>query len=130
MKAVTGWLIQIATPFAEIIGVAIDSDGSNWRKNQTRDIPGRTGGTCDMASSTVGPDLQQMNGLKAWPAPLVTVSRPAPTNSGLSSRILGAICVTIVNGLFVRSQTVNGDAIFQPTELNFLTLQTSAALLL
>ena len=98
MKAVPGWLIQTGRPFADIIGVAIDSDGSNWRRNQTRAIPAWIGGTCGIASATVGPDLQQMNGLKASPAPLVTISRPAPTNSGLSSRILGAICVTIVNG--------------------------------
>src|SRR5947207_14124194 len=92
MKAVPGWLIQTGAPFAEIIGAAIDSDGSNWRRNQTRAMPAWIGGTCDMASATGGPDRQQMNGLKARLGPLVPVRRLMPTNA-LSSRILGVIFV-------------------------------------
>src|SRR5438552_17552220 len=109
MKAVPGWLIQTGAPFAEIIGAAIDSDGSTGRRNQTRAMPAWIGGTCDMASATVGPDRQQMSGLKARLGPLVPVRRLMPTNalsSGFSVSFLSPLRVGIWRGRVISRPSV------------------------
>src|SRR5208282_1960448 len=94
MKVVPGSLRPTGAPFAEIIGEARDSVGSNWRRNHTRAIPAGIGGTCDIASATVGPGLQHRNGLKAMLVPPVSARRPIPTSIGITSRILGVISLT------------------------------------
>jgi hypothetical protein len=44
----------MGTPFAEVIGVAKLSPGSNWRRNQTRANPAWIGRACDTAAANVG----------------------------------------------------------------------------
>jgi hypothetical protein len=84
-KTVPGRLSPTGTPFAEIIGVAKLSPGSNWRRNQTRANPAWIGGACDTAAANVGPDMHPVS---AW--------RQMPISIALTSRILDVISLTSV----------------------------------